>query len=219
MMAPADPGTFRPRHEAAWFGHSLMAQGGYPASVLAGLRAGALEQEWSWTVYARGGATSRDVRAQVEAALRNPATRFGLALVGAGVNDVWRRFQGRAAEAVGLDEFREHLGEALRLLAPRSRRVVCVGDPPMGWAPEPGIPVAEFNAGLRRYNAVAAEEAARAGALFAGLYAAFTEALEAAPGADPLWSDGVHLSPAGDAVAHRAVLAALAGPGSGPGHS
>ncbi|GAA2546934.1 hypothetical protein GCM10010295_36480 [Streptomyces intermedius] len=89
---------------------------------------------------------------------------------------------------------------------------------PMGGAPEPGIPVAEFNAELRRYNAVAAEEAARAGALFADLYAAFTEALESAPGAGPLWSDGVHLSPAGDAVAHQAVLAALAGPGGGPGH-
>lgn len=55
--------------------------------------------------------------------------------------------------------------------------------------------MAEFNAELSRYNAVAAEEAARAGALFADLYAAFTEAREAAPGAGPLWSDGVHLSP------------------------
>ncbi|MGW5392673.1 SGNH/GDSL hydrolase family protein [Streptomyces koyangensis] len=217
MVPPAAPGT--PRQEAAWFGHSLMAQGGYPASVMAALRATDPERELSWTVYARGGATSRDVRAQVEAALRDGAARFGPAFVGAGVNDVWRRFQGRAAEAVGLEEFREHLREALRLLGARSRRVVCVGDPPMGWAPEPGIPVAEFNAGLRRYNAVAAEEAARAGALFADLYAAFTEALESAPGAGPLWSDGVHLSPAGDAVAHHAVLAALAGPGGGPGHA
>ncbi|MGW1457221.1 hypothetical protein ACWD6T_02490 [Streptomyces albidoflavus] len=77
--------------------------------------------------------------------------------------------------------------------------------------------MAEFNAELSRYNAVAAEEAARAGALFSDLYAAFTEAREAAPGAGPLWSDGVHLSPTGVAVAHRAVLAAPAGPGGGPG--
>ncbi|MET7511251.1 GDSL-type esterase/lipase family protein [Streptomyces albidoflavus] len=210
MVNPPDAGT--PRPEAAWFGHSLMAQGGYPASVMAALSAARPERELSWTVYARGGATSRDVRAQVEAALGGGAARFGLAFVGAGVNDVWRRFQGRAAEAVGLDEFREQLGAALRLLAPRSRRLVCVGDPPMGWAPEPGIPVAEFNAELCRYNAVAAEEAARVGARFADLYAAFTGAPESAPGAGPLWSDGVHLSPAGDAVAHRAVLAVLGGP-------
>ncbi|MFD5185963.1 hypothetical protein ACFWMQ_25845 [Streptomyces sp. NPDC058372] len=40
-----------------------------------------------------------------------------------------------------------------------------------------------------------------------------------APGgpADTLRSDGVHLSPAGGAVAHRAVLAALTGPTGGPG--
>ncbi|MCX4094562.1 GDSL-type esterase/lipase family protein [Nocardia sp. alder85J] len=166
--------------------------------------------------YGEGGATSRDVLGHVTAAT-STSPRYDVAVLGCGINDVWRGFQGRASEAVDHDEYTRNYQDMLDLLTGHSRRVICIGEPPFGW--EPGIDTAAANTVLTRYNTTAAELAARAGAEFIDVWSAFTRTAQllstwspTAPaepaGASP-WSDGVHLSDIGDELMRELVGASV----------
>jgi lysophospholipase L1-like esterase len=180
---------------------------GYLHRLVVALRAGWPHVRFDLDNHGQGGATSRDVLAIA----RRAATRtVDLALLGCGINDVWREFEGRAAEAVGLDEFDRNYREVLEVLSAGSRIVVCLAETPFGWAET--LDVGAMNAELTRYNAVAARAAGEAGALFLDVWPAFVVAADAlgawSAGAAPdaaLWSDGVHLSELGDALMARLV--------------
>lgn len=60
-----------------------------------------------------GGATSRDVLANIRAATEQG---WDLAFLGCGINDVWRGHHGRTAEAVDIDTYTDNLRTALELL-------------------------------------------------------------------------------------------------------
>lgn len=158
----------------------------------------------------QGGATSRDVLASVRAGSADAAPRADLVFLGCGINDVWRGFQGRSAEAVGLAEFAENYREAVRLLSGSARRVVCVGETPFGWDAE--LDVTAMNAELLRYNDAAAQIASGESAGFLDVWPAFTATarqLAAYSDGPALWSDGVHLSEQGDALMLALVEAHL----------
>jgi acetyltransferase-like isoleucine patch superfamily enzyme/lysophospholipase L1-like esterase len=153
-----------------------------------------------------GGATSRDIAAIVGQAVGEDR-RYDAAFLSCGINDVWRGFQGRTSEAVGPDEYARHHAGMLATLATRSRQVICIAETPFGPIAGPGQ-VAAMNAELARYNALAAQAASAAGALFLDVWGPFTAAArhlataaDGHPGAgQSLWSDGVHLSELGDAL-------------------
>ncbi|WP_029930779.1 GDSL-type esterase/lipase family protein [Nocardia otitidiscaviarum] len=237
-----DPGQPRTRLRVAWFGTSLMEHyeahnprlsvqadlpaigekievtewrtRGYVHGLLTTWRA-----RYPWITFdsdnrGEGGATSRDVLAAIRAATEDPQQRWDLAVLGAGINDVWRTHQHRLSEAVDIEEFDSNIGVALEILATRARRVVVIGEPPMGW--EPGITVAAANADIAAYNERARRSAEGHGAhfvdvweeiMFAATCLGWSPADPAQPptGTPSIWSDGVHLSEYGDEVL-RAVV-------------
>jgi acetyltransferase-like isoleucine patch superfamily enzyme/lysophospholipase L1-like esterase len=158
----------------------------------------------------QGGATSRDVLASVQASLRDDTPQADLVFLGCGINDVWRGFQGRSAEAVGLAEFTENYREAVRLLTGTARRIVCIGETPFGW--DADLDVTAMNAELLRYNSAAARIASDESASFLDVWPAFTASARQLAVYSPgsvLWSDGVHLSEQGDALMLQLVEAYL----------
>ncbi|WP_280503691.1 GDSL-type esterase/lipase family protein, partial [Nocardia farcinica] len=140
--------------------------------------------------------------------------RWDLAMLGVGINDVWRHHQGRHREAVGLAEYEANLATMLALLGERARQVLVIGEPPMGW--EPGIDVPAANTDLLTYNAAARRAATAAGAHYIDLWneilytaTCFGWDLDnptaPASGAMSVWSDGVHLSEHGDELLRRTI--------------
>ncbi|GLL02124.1 DUF459 domain-containing protein [Dactylosporangium matsuzakiense] len=206
-------------------GSSVVVEGwrrrGYVHRLRLSLQAAWPYLDISFDNRAQGGATSRDVLSAVRAALRDDQRRIDLAYIGCGINDVWRGFQGRSAEAVDFTEFTENYREAVRLLARTARQVICVGETPFGWDAE--LDVAAMNAELARYNAAASRIASEASADFLDAWPAFSTTarqLAAYASASSLWSDGVHLSEQGDALMlqlaerhlrDRGVIASLTG--------
>ncbi|MFD7323928.1 SGNH/GDSL hydrolase family protein [Streptomyces sp. NPDC059875] len=150
----------------------------------------------------QGGATSRDL-ARAAGALPADA-RLDLAVFGCGINDVWRAYQGREAEAVPIDEYAKHYTATLTILAARARHVVCVSETPVGPVADRET-VAAMNGDLDRYNQAAAQRAATVGVPFIDVWTPFTETAHALAQhqhaeAPTLWSDGVHLSDLGVAL-------------------
>ena len=160
-----------------------------------------------------GGATSRDIVAIVAQAA--DSSSYDLAFLGCGINDMWRGFQGRTADAIGPEEFAEHYATMLHALTGCSRQVICIAETPFGPIDAPET-VAAMNTELARYNKLAAQAAVQADALFLDVWGPFTDAarqLAAAPtehGVQTLWSDGVHLSELGDALMLRQAETFLA---------
>jgi acetyltransferase-like isoleucine patch superfamily enzyme len=155
--------------------------------------------------HGEGGATSRDIAGIVDGALTVDGFDYDLVFFGCGINDVWRRFQGRTTEAVDLDEYTRHLATMLDQLSDHARQIIVVSETPFGPIAAPAT-VGEMNGELARYNEAAAKTAADHGALFLDVWPPFTAAARhLAPTAaedDPvsLWSDGVHLTELGDTV-------------------
>ncbi|MEW1739294.1 GDSL-type esterase/lipase family protein [Nocardia beijingensis] len=240
-LGPLDPAQPRRQLRIGWFGTSLMEhfeahnprlsnQADLPSvgeqlAVTEWRHRGyvhALITSWStrypWITFhsdncGEGGATSRDVLTNLRAAV-DADRRWDLAVLGVGINDVWRHHQGRSAEAVGIEEYDANVRTALDLLTSRSRRVLVIGEPPMGW--EPGIDVVAANADLTDYNRRAHRAADDAGAHFIDIWDAvmytatafgWSPTAPAAPaaGAPSVWSDGVHLSELGDELLRQLV--------------
>lgn len=147
-----------------------------------------------------GGATSRDIARIVRADRATTATDYDVVVLGCGINDVWRRFQGRLAEAVDIDEYTRHVVGMLGQLTVYSRRVVVVSETPFGPIATPET-VTAMNAELVAYNQAASTAAAAHGALFLDVWTP----LVAAALHLPVWSDGVHLTELGDTVLLREV--------------
>jgi len=155
--------------------------------------------------HGEGGATSRDMTGIIEADRATTGTDYDLVLIGCGINDVWRGFQGRMSEAVDLDEYTGHLNTMLGQLGASSRRIIVVSETPFG-PMEPPTTVDEMNAELARYNEAARNAASTHGALFLDVWTPFTAAarhlasVNTTDAAISLWSDGVHLTELGDTV-------------------
>ena len=234
---PVDPTVPRPELRIGWFGTSLMehyeahnprlstqadlpAVGetievtqwrnrGYVHALLTTWRA-----RYPWITltsdnHGEGGATSRDILATIRTATSDTEKRWDLTVYGAGINDVWRGYQQRLTEAVGIDEFDTNLRAALEILTSRSRQVVVVGEPPIGW--EPGITVPPANDDIAAYNQRARRAAHDHGARYIDVYDEVVfgatclgwspDAPTQPPAGTPsMWSDGVHLSEHADEV-------------------
>jgi lysophospholipase L1-like esterase len=155
--------------------------------------------------YGEGGATSRDILRIVRSNTTPPNPAFAVSILACGINDVWRGFQGRHAEAIDLTEFTDNYRSILEILTATSRQVICIAETPFGW--DDTIDVTAANAALRQYNIAAAQIAAAAGSAYIDVWPAFNAAARQLSGnADlSLWSDGVHLSEYGDALLHELV--------------
>lgn len=160
-----------------------------------------------------GGATSRNVLANLRAAV-DDGGRWDLAVVGVGINDVWRHHQGRHDEAVGIDEYDTNICAALDLLTNHARRTLVIGEPPMGWDPSIDVPAA--NRDLADYNRRARRAAEDHRALFVDIWDDITYTATCfgwspttptapATGAPSVWTDGVHLSEQGDEAIRQMV--------------
>ncbi|MGH3830318.1 MAG: GDSL-type esterase/lipase family protein [Pseudonocardiaceae bacterium] len=165
--------------------------------------------------HGEGGATSRDIAGIVARDRRTNGLGYDLVFLSCGINDVWRTFQGRTAEAVGIEEYAGHVAAILKRVSGYSRRIVVLSETPFGSVEAPEV-VAEMNGELVCLNQATAKAAAEHGALFLDVWTPFTAAarqLATAP-ADhetaSLWSDGVHLSELGDALVLRQVEGFLA---------
>ncbi|WP_280426364.1 SGNH/GDSL hydrolase family protein [Nocardia carnea] len=155
--------------------------------------------------HAEGGATSRTVRSIVA---RTADRHFDIAVVEVGINDALRVAQRRDAEAVSLPEFAGNYSTILEHLNERADTLICIGSPPVGWAPDgEDLDVVTLNREIARYNAQAAAVAERVGARFVDVGPGFVRTAElltcwspTSPSrvtAHSLWSDGLHPSELG----------------------
>ncbi|WP_280404556.1 SGNH/GDSL hydrolase family protein [Nocardia brasiliensis] len=163
--------------------------------------------------FGEGGSTSVGVRAAVETAARTE--HWDVVFLGCGINDVWRQHQGRQEEAVTLDDFDTNIRFCLEILTSRARRVIVVGEPPMGWDAE--VDAAAVNADLVAYNQRTRTVAAECGAEFIDLWDDVTTAAtwldwspavpsQPAEGAPSIWADGVHLSEHGVELVRQTIM-------------
>jgi lysophospholipase L1-like esterase len=149
-----------------------------------------------------GGATSRDVlRVVREAAAGTPGP--DLAVLGVGINDVWRCFQNRPEQAVGLAEYRSHYIAVLSELTGWAGQVLCLTETPFGW--DDTLDVIPMNKRLSEYNAAAMTTARQHGVPVADLWQPVLAAARQFSLGLSVWSDGAHLSELGDAVVAREV--------------
>ncbi|WP_370131350.1 GDSL-type esterase/lipase family protein [Streptacidiphilus sp. EB103A] len=161
--------------------------------------------------HGEGGATSRDIASLVAADRATTGTDYDLVVAEMGINDVWRRFQGRLSEAVDLQEYTRNMARLLKELGGYTRRIVVLAQTPFGPVHDP-VTVTEMNVELARYNAAAQEVAVAHGALFLDVWTPLTAAVRllGSDGTDRVWSDGVHLSELGDTVVLQQVERFLA---------
>lgn len=149
-----------------------------------------------------GGATSRDVLRVVRAAVAD-LPEPDLAVLGVGINDVWRCFQGEPSQSVHLAEYQSNYTALLSALTGWARKVLCVTETPFGW--DSTLDVAGMNQQLVGYNAAAVTIAGQHGIQVADLWhPVLTAARLLGPGLSP-WSDGAHLSELGDTIVAREV--------------
>lgn len=154
-----------------------------------------------------GGATSRDVLRLVRQQIGSRTSGPDVAILGAGINDVWRCFQGRLDVAVYAEEYGENYSALISELSRWAAEVTCVSETPFGW--DDALDVAPMNVELARYNEIAAALAAQHGVPVVDLWHPVLAAAEhLSPELSP-WSDGAHLSEIGDTIVARQVEIAL----------
>jgi lysophospholipase L1-like esterase len=185
-------------------------KGGFYKVVSQNLTVAYPEQAFSFSNFAVGGSTVRDVERQVERAC-SLVPQTVLSVVCVGINDVIRAFQGRYAEGVNLDEFAERYTRIVARLCAHSSFVLCICEP-FG---DVGEGSGALRAELIRYNAVVSSIVSRLGQgklACVDLFARFEQvnaALVARGAQIPLWVDGVHLSEVGNILAADAIMSAL----------
>jgi lysophospholipase L1-like esterase len=182
---------------------------GWPYRLILSLQARYPQLRFEVGNRAAGGATSRDLDAAVRADPVLAGVGYDLVFVGCGINDVWRRYQQRPDEAVGLDEYARLMEAVIGRLARTCRHVIVVGETPFGPVAEPEV-VDAMNTDLATYTTALQRLAVRAGAGFVGLWEPFLQA-SALLGPAGLWTDGVHLSELGDTLIVQQVERALTG--------
>jgi lysophospholipase L1-like esterase len=143
------------------------------------------------------GATTRKLLEVIAERLNTDPCGYDLVVFSGGINDVWRRFQGRPDEAVDIEEYEANYRKALTMLAQSARRILCLTETPVDLATD-----ATMNVDLARYNAAAAHVAQEFGVPMLDIWTPFLAQTEGRrlSGAPSLWSDGVHLSEDGDAT-------------------
>ncbi len=150
---------------------------------------------------AKGGSTSRDVLDRVRRYADSSPRPGPFAILGCGTNDVWRKYEDRQDEAVALGEYEANLTECLILIEKLGLRCVLLGEVPVGDIDH----AAEINGELHEYTRRAACLAGARGHIYVEVWDPFTRCITARGSQggsdhDQLWTDGVHLSEAGDAV-------------------
>lgn len=176
---------------------------GYAQRFALGLQADWPAVRFSHDNCAIGGATSRDLAWIVDQAV-DQGRRYDVALVGCGVNDVWRGFQGHAELAVDLPEYERNMERVMAGLGGICDMVVSVAETPFGAEMDQDpARVADMNRELAGYNEASARIADRRSAPRCDAWAAFVDAQRRLPPEQALWSDGVHLTELGDTLLLR----------------
>ena len=218
------------RREIVLFGDSLTQRGwggeeasGVQGAGWASLIAAAYSRKADVVNRGFGGYTTRSGAAIADRVFqRGGAQQKLFSVVFFGANDVAQE----APQHVPVADYERNLGAIVAAAAAASDAVLVVSPPPVDESQWPDRSCAR----LREYAAAAARVAAAASCAgacvvhvdLAPAFALRGAAAEAAGAAAPGWltllSDGLHLTPAGQAVVAEAVLAALfaAAPGSAP---
>jgi len=160
--------------------------------------------------FARGGSTVRELERQIRVASEG-ADDWDLSILCVGINDIWRKFQGRRLEAVPYDEFVACYSAALNILQARSKMTICIG--------APLAPAGEFRPAILRdlelYNGAVRDltnSCSEGGIFFLDLFGRFMSSALLLQELDPpesLWVDGVHLSPLGNVMAADLIVRLL----------
>lgn len=154
--------------------------------------------------FAIGGATSRDL-ASVCSRLSKDEKKFDVVFFGCGLNDVWRGFQCRKEEAVGLPEFIENIASCIEDLNKVSRHVIYLEETCFGPELE-GLPTHDMNAELLKYMSEALSQATLKGCTTVPVTRRFMRTAMSCEPAEALWRDGIHLSRLGDHLLGRLVF-------------
>jgi len=155
---------------------------------------------------AKGGSTIRQVQYQVEKFCREGNSDVSLICVG--INDVMRKYQGLPDQHVSFDEFAERYTSVLSLLKTKSKIILCLGEPLVQVQDSHAI-----NQELYTYNNFIKDLADSAtGIFYIDLFKTFKDthsALSSRGSQHSLWTDGVHLSDLGNALAADTIVKAL----------
>lgn len=147
--------------------------------------------------FAVGGATSRDL-VNLITEKEPPTSGYDILFLGCGINDVWRKYQGRHHEAVDIREYEENFRKILHTALCQAHEIYIINETPVS-----GIDHADqINGELQCYNQITKKLAPEFGVQYIDVYSAFKDfsAIKKAisPGEHSLWTDGVHLSDLGD---------------------
>jgi len=224
--------TFRPPFSIGWIGTSIMEHrqatcaalnvpwpvpepgdhvevtaletGGFVRSVTDSYQIQFPHLRFTTHNHALGGATSRDLVGICKELSASDAA-FDLTFFGCGLNDIWRKFQGKGDVAVALPEFVENVSSCLTELRKVSRRVFYLEETPYGRNLEE-LPTVEMNSELEKYMTAVRGIAMSHGCEFIPVIETFQRTASALGVEADLWTDGIHLSRIGDHLLAKLVV-------------
>lgn len=152
-----------------------------------------------------GGATSRDI-VKLITEKESPTSRYDILFLGCGINDVWRKYQERHDEAVGISEYEENFRKILDSALGQAHEVYIINETPVS-----GIDSTDqINGELEHYNEITKKIAQEFEVQYVDVYSAFKDFSSTKGAVSPeeqsLWSDGVHLSNLGDELMCQTVF-------------
>jgi len=156
---------------------------------------------------AKGGSTIRQVQYQVEKFCKKSLSA-DVSLICVGINDVMRKYQGLPDQHVLFDEFAERYTSVLSSLKTKSKIILCLGEPLVQVKDSD-----EINKELYTYVSFIKDLSDSAtGIYYIDLFNIFKDthsALSSRGSPHSLWTDGVHLSDLGNALAADTIMKAL----------
>ena len=154
--------------------------------------------------FGEGGATSRDILKIIRNNTHQETT-YDLIFFGCGINDIWRKYQGRTDEAVSSEEYENNIKLAISLLKKISHHICLVNETPVRIDDYENI-----NNELQNYNEISKKIAIEDSLHYIDLFSEFQQydyiKSKVHNDFNSLWSDGVHLSIVGDELIYQVIM-------------
>ncbi len=165
------------------------------------------EQRFVFKNYAVGGSNIRDVQNQITQSINND-NYWDVSFVCVGINDIWRKYQGRQNDAVTLNEYSRLYQDTLNNIKKKSRLIFCIGEPLISVGNDSN----NINSEIKEYNVFLkniCSQDTSGNVHYIDLFDEFKRVSQIIAAYNPdesLWIDGVHLTPIGNTLATNIII-------------